>query len=201
MWVLSNHDTVRHRTRYGESEARARAAAVVLLTLRGTPVLYAGEEMGLDDAAGDDSERVDPGGRDGCRAPIPGTAPPDHGWDGDPPWLPWPPSPGTRNAAVLRGDEDSILHLYRRLLSARRASPALHSGSWRLLDAPARVLAYERRHQAEVRITVANFGDEAANAGTLAGAWVVDMATARSCEGKPWDGRLGATEAVVLRPA
>ena len=201
VWVLSNHDNPRHRTRFGGSEARARAAAVVLLTLRGTPVLYAGEELGLEDAPVDAAERVDPGGRDGCRGPIPWTAAPGHGWHGDRPWLPWPPSPATRNAAVLRGDGNSILHLYRRLLAARRASPALAAGSWRLLDAPESVLAYERRHHDDVRITLANFGDEPVDAGSLAGTWVVDLATALSVEGRPWDGRLGPTEAVVLRPA
>ena len=69
-WVLSNHDVVRHATRYG-TESRARAAAVLLLCVRGTPFLYAGEELGLGDAELTVTQRVDPGGRDGCRAPIP----------------------------------------------------------------------------------------------------------------------------------
>jgi len=200
VWVLSNHDTSRHRTRYGGSEARARTAAVVLLTLRGTPVVYAGEELGLQDAVVDETERVDPGGRDGCRAPIPWTAEPGHGWGDSRPWLPWPPSPATSNAGVLGGDESSILHLYRRLLTARRASPALHAGSWRLLDAPAAVLAYERRHHDEVRVTVANFGDAPVDAGSLGGEWVVDVGTERCREGERWDDHLGPTEALVLRP-
>ena len=72
-WVLSNHDIPRHRTRLGGSEARARAAAVILLTQRGTPFLYAGEELGLEDAIVPPDRVVDPGGRDGCRAPIPWT--------------------------------------------------------------------------------------------------------------------------------
>jgi alpha-glucosidase len=94
-WVLSNHDNPRHRTRYDRavdhpgdgvddrarrSEARARAAAVLLLTLRGTPFLYQGEELGLVDAVVPEDRRVDPGGRDGCRAPIPWSGDPDHGW-------------------------------------------------------------------------------------------------------------------------
>ena len=96
--MLSNHDNPRHRTRYG-SEARARAAAVLLLTLRGTPFLYAGEELGLEDAVVPPERVVDPGGRDGCRAPIPWTAAPGHGWPAEP-WLPWPPEP---DAAQRRG--------------------------------------------------------------------------------------------------
>src|SRR5205085_10734171 len=70
-WVLSNHDNSRHRSRLGGSEARARAAAVLLLTIRGTPFLYAGEELGLCDLEVAPSQQVDPGGRDQCRGPIP----------------------------------------------------------------------------------------------------------------------------------
>ena len=79
-WVLSNHDTRRHRTRLGGDERRAGAAAVLLLTLRGTPFLYQGEELGLEDADVPEERRIDPGGRDGCRAPIPWTPDPGHGW-------------------------------------------------------------------------------------------------------------------------
>ena len=82
-WVLSNHDRQRHRTRYG-TEARARAAAVLSLTTRGTPFLYAGEELGLEDGVVPPERVVDPDGRDGCRAPIPWTSDGDdetgHGW-------------------------------------------------------------------------------------------------------------------------
>src|SRR5204863_90326 len=83
----SNPDVPRHRTRFG-SEAAARAAAVLLLTLRGTPFLYQGEELGLEDAVVPPERAVDPGARDGCRAPIPWDASPAHGWPA-PPWLPW----------------------------------------------------------------------------------------------------------------
>ena len=115
-WVLSNHDNPRHRTRYDRSaaarrrgrarhserrsEARARAAAVLLLTLRGTPFLYQGEELGLLDAVIPADRQVDPGGRDGCRAPIPWDGGGDHGWPAvgdDGPWLPFPPDAGNRN--------------------------------------------------------------------------------------------------------
>ncbi|MDP9387234.1 MAG: alpha-amylase family glycosyl hydrolase, partial [Actinomycetota bacterium] len=120
-WVLSNHDTPRHRTRYGSDE-RAAVAAVLLLTLRGTPFLYAGEELGLEDAVVPPRRQVDPGGRDGCRAPIPWDAGPAHGWATPDPWLPWPPHADRRNAEILAADDASVLHLYRRLLAARRRS-------------------------------------------------------------------------------
>ena len=132
-WVLSNHDNPRHRTRYGGSEARARAAAVLLLTLRGTPFLYAGEELGPRGRRrarrarrrSRRSRRVpgaDPVGRHrrltagrprtrGCRGrPTPTRAMP----------TPWSPT------------TDSIAHLYRRLLTARRNSPALSAGDMTL---------------------------------------------------------------------
>ena len=198
VWVLSNHDTPRHRTRYGGGEDRARVAATVLLTLRGTPFLYAGEELGMVDAEVPEGRRVDPGGRDGCRAPIPWDGSPRHGWAGEP-WLPW--APDTGNAAALTADEGSILHLYRRLLAARRASPALHAGSWEALDAPAGVLAYERRAAVlsdageaggDVRQVWANFGAEPVE---LPSHWAVEVATSPHR-----DGILAGGEAVVLRP-
>ncbi|HLF40744.1 MAG TPA: alpha-amylase family glycosyl hydrolase, partial [Acidimicrobiia bacterium] len=102
VWVLSNHDEVRHRTRYGGSERRARVAALVLLTLRGTPFLYAGEELGLEDAVLRPDQRVDPGGRDGCRAPVPWSPEPGHGWPATP-WLPFPPESARRNVSALAG--------------------------------------------------------------------------------------------------
>ncbi|HEY4408323.1 MAG TPA: alpha-amylase family glycosyl hydrolase, partial [Acidimicrobiia bacterium] len=200
VWVLSNHDTPRHRSRYGGSEARARAAAVVLLTLRGTPFLYAGEELGLEDAVVPAGDEVDPAGRDGCRAPIPWCRGPGHGWPGRRPWLPWPPEPAARSVAALRDDPGSILHLYRRLLAARRASPALQTGDWRLLDSPDEVLAYERGGQ-DPRRVVACFGDgDQVDVGGDTG-WVIEVATSAEREGGPFDGRLTGPGAVLLRPA
>jgi alpha-glucosidase len=142
--TLSNLDVGRHRSRYGGSEARARAAAVALLTLRGTPFLYQGEELGLDNAEVPPEHRLDPGGRDGCRAPIPWERTPPYGWASAEPFLPWPPEPERRNIAAEWDDPTSVLHLYRRLLAARRASPALRRGRLRLLETPDGVLGYER---------------------------------------------------------
>ena len=204
-WVLSNHDNPRHRTRFGGSESRARAAAVLLLTLPGTPFLYAGEELGLEDAAVPPDARVDPGGRDGCRAPIPWTPEPGHGWTGQP-WLPFPPDPAHRNAESQRADTGSVLHLYRRLLRARRSSPALRTGSWAALPAPPDVLGYERIAGDDRRTVLVNFGETETETGAEAepgpaGAWVVEVASTGTREGRPWDGRLGPSEAVVLVPA
>jgi alpha-glucosidase len=198
-WVLSNHDQPRHRSRFGGSEARARAAAVALLTLRGTPFLYAGEEVGLLDADIPAESRVDPGGRDGSRAPIPWEAAKPHGWS-SPPWLPWPPDPDRINAESVSADPDSILALYRRLLAARRRSVALGSGSWRLLDSPVGTLLYERRSVDDVRLVALNFTDERLDVGPADG-WRVEVGSWRGREGHRWDGRLAPAEAVVLAPA
>jgi alpha-glucosidase len=196
-WVLSNHDNPRHATRYG-SEARARAAAVLLLGLRGTPFLYQGEELGLEDAMIPEGRRVDPGNRDGCRAPIPWDAKPRHGWPADP-WLPFPPDAERRNAESLRGDPGSILHLYRRLLRARHASPALSLGAQALLDAPDGVVAWRREAEGDVRCVAVNFtGDERLL--PLEAACCVEVASDGAGEGEPFTGRLAPEQAVVLRP-
>lgn len=200
-WVLSNHDNIRHRSRY-TSEARARAAVFLTVGLRGTPFLYAGEELGLEDAVIPDDRVVDPGGRDGCRAPIPWSPGDGHGW-GDDPWLPFPPGAADgRDAETLRADEGSILHLYKRLLDARRASPAMIAGDQVTLDAPDGVLAWER--------VDATAGDRRVVAVCFAGSpvaldgydgWVVEVSSTGAGEGATFTGTLDPDSAVVLKPA
>ena len=190
-WVFSNHDQPRMRTRLGGSEAARPRRRALLLTLRGTPFLYAGEELGLEDADVPPERVVDPGGRDGCRAPIPWTAAPDHGWPADP-WLPWPPEPGARSVEAQRADPDSVLHLARAVLALRRDSPALHRGTLELLDdAPDGVLAYER---APVTTAVACGSASPARPAALPEGWVVELATADTGDGLPPDA------AAALRP-
>ncbi|HET9772413.1 MAG TPA: alpha-amylase family glycosyl hydrolase [Acidimicrobiia bacterium] len=197
VWVLSNHDRARHRSRYGGSEARARVAAVVLLTLRGTPFLYAGEELGLEDAVLTADQRVDPGGRDGSRAPVPWTPERPHGWPARP-WLPFPPEPEGRNAVTQAADPASVLGLYRRLLAARRASPALQGGDWIRGEAEPPLLVYERRTADDRRVVAANFGATRRHL-DLPGAWTVDVAGDHRRDGSSWDGALEGETAVVLR--
>nr|MDQ2754373.1 alpha-amylase family glycosyl hydrolase [Actinomycetota bacterium] len=207
-WVLSNHDNRRHRSRYGapagDPEGRARAAAVLLLTLRGTPFLYAGEELGLEDALVPLDREVDPGGRDGCRAPIPWDGNPGHGWAGGPhAWLPWPPQADDgRTAEDLRQDATSILHLYRHLLHARQASPALTHGTMTWLNAPEGVLAYKRAHDDDERVVVINFGSAPLMVQLPDGVWRTEVTSLRAgrgvatCSGQM---DLAGEEACVLR--
>jgi alpha-glucosidase len=198
-WTLSNHDNSRHRSRYGGSEARARAAAVLLLTLRGTSVLYAGEELGLEDAVVPPERIVDPGGRDPCRAPLPWDPGPTHGWQVADPWLPWPPDPDVRNVESLRADAGSILHLYRRLIAARQNSPAFRTGRVELLASPPGVLVYVREADGDRRAVVVNFTSNPLDV-ALDGSWRCELASDGQGEGEPFDGRMGGDQAVVLRP-
>jgi alpha-glucosidase len=172
---------------------------VLLLTLRGTPFMYAGEELGLEDAVVPDDRVVDPGGRDGCRAPIPWTGEPDHGWGTTDVWLPWPPDADERNAEALLADEGSILHLYRRILAARRASVALQVGSMALLDdLPDGVLAWRRTADGgDERVVAVNFTDAPIDLDGL-DTLVVEVASDGQGEGKPFSGRLTADQAVIL---
>jgi alpha-glucosidase len=200
-WVLSNHDQPRHRSRYEDSEERARAAALLLLTLRGTPCLFEGEELGLLDADVPPTARVDPGGRDGSRAPIPWDATPMHGWPA-PPWLPWPPEPERSNAESEAADMSSILALYRRLLVIRRGSPALRNGSWRLLDSPSGTLVYERAWADDVRRIAVNFTEGRVERAATANGWRVELTSrGEHASTRAWDGTVEPSEAVILSPS
>ena len=199
-FVLSNHDQPRHRTRYG-SEARARAAAVMALTVRGTPFLYAGEELGLEDAVVPPERVVDPDGRDGCRAPIPWTADGDdevgHGWPARP-WLPFPANASTHSAAAQVGDPGSMHSLYRELLALRRDREVLRRGSIEFGAADGEVIRFDRVLD-DTRLTVlVNFGDDAVS-------WPDDLATAAVVLSTNPDrtragGELAPDEATVLQP-
>jgi alpha-glucosidase len=198
-WVLSNHDNERHRTRYDGSLRRTRAAAVMLLTLRGTPFLFQGEELGLANAEITAETQVDPGGRDGARAPLPWLAEPPHGWTGKPPWLPFPPDASALSVQQSTGDPDSTLELYRRLVAERRRSPALSTGDWEELPSPPEVLAYERRAGEDARVVAINFADHPQKL-DLEGDWEIVVASDRDGEGDRFTGGLGTEQALLLAP-
>ena len=149
-WVLSNHDHPRVATRVGE--AQARVAAMLLLTLRGTPTIYYGDELGLADVPIPPERRQDPlertigpgAGRDPCRTPMPWDASPYAGFSTVEPWLPLNADYESRNVAAQRDDPRSMLRLYRELLLLRRAEPALAIGDYQPLGVTTDVLAYER---------------------------------------------------------
>jgi len=194
-WCLNNHDHSRVASRYdadARGHLRARVAAVLLLTLRGTAFLYQGEELGLRDADVPPHAMVDVDGRDPERAPLPWEPGPGAGFTTGEPWLPLPPDSERLNVAAQVRDPGSMLSLYRALIALRRRSPALLDGRQTLVDAGPGVLAY-RRETAEQRLLVAlNFTpDEVALAGA-AGRVVLSTAAASR------RGVLGPDEGVIV---
>ncbi len=166
-WVLGNHDKKRIAARVGA--AQARVAAVLLLTLRGTPTLYYGDEIGLGDvpippeAVRDPWERNEPGlglGRDPARTPMQWDGSEGAGFTTGAPWLPLSPDHAVCNVAALGGDPHSILTLYRRLIALRASSEALSVGSLRLLPGTDALLAYERRHGDQRMLVALNLSHE-----------------------------------------
>ncbi|MCP5057756.1 MAG: DUF3459 domain-containing protein [bacterium] len=199
-WALSNHDQPRHRTRYGGSEHRARAAAFLLLALPGTPFLYAGEELGLEDAEVPIDARVDPGGRDGCRAPIPWSAEPPYGWKQHDNWLPWPPDRGERNPEVQQASDTSILQLYRSLLAARRNHASLRSGSFEWMPSSKGILFWKRELAGDFCYLAINFSDQPQRL-QYEGALRVELSSQRTNEGfGESPGMLAPDEALLLIP-
>jgi len=149
-WVLGNHDNPRVASRISASQARI--AAMLLLTLRGTPTLYYGDEIGMTDVnippeqVRDPAELRQPGigqGRDPERTPMQWDSSGKAGFTLGEPWLPIV-SAATANVASQDGEPWSILALYRRLLSLRRSEPALVAGSIWNVSAQGRVLTFER---------------------------------------------------------
>ena len=150
-WVLGNHDQSRLASRLGA--AQARVAAMLLLTVRGTPTLYYGDEIGMTNVAVppelafDPRERRAPGkglGRDPYRAPMAWDTTENGGFGEGRPWLPLISDWRERNVAVERGDPDSMLTLYRDLLVLRRREPALSVGTQLTLDLAPPLFGFER---------------------------------------------------------
>jgi alpha-glucosidase len=166
-YVLGNHDFGRLATRFG-GQAQARVAAMMLLTLRGTPTLYYGDELGMANGVLPPEKVQDPQGvnlgvertRDVCRTPMQWDASPNAGFcpAGVEPWLPVSSDYEMRNVAAQSTDPTSVLTLYRRLLALRRASPALCGGSYRSLDGvPDDCFVYLREAGGERKLIALNF--------------------------------------------
>jgi alpha-glucosidase len=162
-WVLGNHDRSRIATRVGQDQARV--AALLLLTLRGTPTLYYGDEIGMPDVPVPLDRVRDPWGknvpgfglgRDPERTPMQWTRAAGAGFTTGTPWLPLAEDYLARNVEVERADPQSILSLTRAVLALRRREPALSIGSIVSLDAGPGILAFRREHQARAFTVVLN---------------------------------------------
>ena len=167
-WVLGSHDAPRIAARVGE--AQARVAAMLLLTLRGTPTLYQGDEIGIGEVPiprdrvrdPQDLRQPDLGiGRDRSRTPIPWDDSAYAGFSTVDPWLPLNDDWRVRNVAAQDRDSNSLLSLYRYLLSLRRRHAALARGDLVLMDSAEDVLAFQRQHDDERLLIALNLGDQA----------------------------------------
>lgn len=178
VYVFSNHDRLRGFTRWGGSVAKARLMAAFQMTVRGLPVMYYGDEWGVESGELPLKNAKDPLAnyrkvpkwvtkklrkrgvtlnRDDSRQPAPWTA--SGGFSAsDSAWLPYPPNAQTANAETQNADSSSILWTYRKLLALRKAYPALNAGELRLLKTkrPKKILCYTRSHENQTVLVVLN---------------------------------------------
>ena len=210
-WVLGNHDRRRIASRIGP--AQARVAAMLLLTLRGTPTLYYGDEIGMTqvqispEQVRDPFEKNLPGiglGRDGCRTPMQWDSAPHAGFSTVAPWLPLDANFARDNVAMELGEEGSMLNLYRALIELRKARPELVVGTYRLVSVTGDVLAFEREFRKQKLLVVLNLGEKAVMLTDIIGLrGRVSISTYMDRCGEDVDGTLlvRANEGVIVNPA
>jgi len=222
-YVLENHDRSRTIDRVGGDEGKARLLATMLLTLRGVPTIYQGQEIATSNTYLPLAGALDPMGRtflpwmpewvsrriaerinrDEVRTPMQWDASRNAGFStAERTWLPVNPEYPRRNVAAQREDPDSTWRLFQTLIGLRRALPELHDGTLRLLDAGRDVVAYERAHVADdgtiARVVVVlNFG---AAPLTWAQAGEVLVASGPGVASTATTTTVPASTGVVLRP-
>ncbi|ADV68457.1 alpha-amylase family glycosyl hydrolase [Deinococcus maricopensis] len=166
-WVLGNHDQHRFRSRVGD--AQYRVAQTLLLTLRGTPTVYYGDEIGMRDVPVPLEQQRDPQGlqqpdvpgasRDPERTPMQWDDQPNAGFSSAQPWLPVAEDAPIVNVAAQAQAEGSDLQYFRALTRLRAQRPALHAGTYRPVDTPFEdVFAYLREHEGDRVLVLLNFG-------------------------------------------
>jgi len=189
---FSNHDVPRTASRFGGPDAPpqiARLMLALLLALRGTTLIYQGEELGLPEASLTREQLRDPvgdlywpivSGRDGSRTPMPWRPDaPNLGFSSGTPWLPSAAEHAGLTVAAQESDPGSTLAFARALIAQRKASPALTAGNLALWDAPDPLLAFERREGAEAVLCAFNLGGgpTVLTDARLAGGAVMDVRT------------------------
>ncbi|MDJ0925813.1 MAG: alpha-amylase family glycosyl hydrolase [Acidimicrobiia bacterium] len=202
-YVLGNHDDTRLASRIGRHQART--AAMLLLTLRGTPTIYYGDELAMLEVEIAPEDQLDPwgrntpgAGRDGCRTPMQWDASANAGFApaGATPWLPLNEDWRESNVANQLDDPASILNLYRALLAYRKESAPLLLGSYDRLDSPSGSFLYRRSHENATVLVALNFTAEPLTAELPTEGTVVlttepgEIAAARPCmvELRPYEG-------------
>lgn len=215
LYFFSNHDQVRHYIRYGNGKNNdeiTKLMATLLLTLRGAPILYYGEEIGMENNDPKKVEDVkDPigklgwpqfKGRDGERTPMQWSGGKNAGFSQVPTWLPVAENYTTHNVEAEEKDPDSILNFYKSLIKLRRQNDALKSGDLTILnnDDP-NVLSFVRKSGNEAVLVALNMSDKAQafspdlkSAGVIGARTVVLLSSAKKLEG------LKALDKIVLPP-
>lgn len=192
-WVLNNHDVSRSASRYGrgEEDARLKVAATLLLTQRGTPFIYYGEEIGMRDIPLKHEQIQDPAGkrfwpfykgRDACRSPMQWDAAAYAGFSPVEPWLPVHPDYPWRNVAAQKCDPNSLFYFYRSLIQLRKKYSALREGMFLPLSyEPHTLIAYLRQTSDQTMLVALNFSrrsNRLALGGDLLGAsWKILLTT------------------------
>jgi alpha-glucosidase len=204
-WVLGNHDQKRVATRVGD--AQARVAAMLLLTLRGTPTIYYGDELGMHDVDIPPERRVDPAwhdgsgyGRDPGRTPMQWSAGEGAGFTTGRPWLPIAADAATRNVEAEQADPASMLTLHRRLIELRRREPALAIGAYEPLVATGHVLAFRRAAGGRAFAVALNLGPQPVSVPDSAAHGRIVLATNAQREGQSVAGvvELAGDEGVIV---
>ena len=180
-WAYSNHDVERHFSRWGLSDASAKAYATLLMCLRGSACLYQGEELGLSEADIAFEDLKDPygievwpefKGRDGCRTPMVWTRDNGNGgFSSSTPWLPVPANHLSRAVDQAEQHPGGLLAHYRRALALRHAHPALIRGAQSGMTAEAAVLSFRRSIPGEEIFVGINLADTPAELHCPAGNW------------------------------
>ena len=208
-WVLGNHDRPRIASRVGREQARI--AAMLLLSLRGTPTVYYGDEIGMvqvpitPERVRDPLEKNIPGlglGRDGARTPMQWDPSPHGGFSAVEPWLPLAEDFRSENVENERREATSIYNLHRRLIATRREQPALALGSYRPIAAQGDLLLYEREHGGDRILVALNLGSDPASVSfpqPLQGRVLVSCFADRDGEAVTGDIELRPDEGLVIK--
>ena len=192
--VMSNHDLPRAASRYGrgEDDTQAFLAMTLLLTLRGTPFMYYGEEIGMRNIHLRRNEILDPPGkkywpiykgRDGCRSPMQWDASAFAGFSSQKPWLPVHPDYMKRNVNSQKADPDSLFNFTKKLLALRREFPALCRGDFVPLETPPGMLAYLRRSGDQSVLVAMNFSNRETGFPPPPGRWRVLLSNSKGSAG------------------
>lgn len=191
-WVITNHDIPRSYNRYGDgvhNDDIGKLMAALYLTLRGTPIMYYGEELGMENNDPKRREDVkDPEGRtgwpkekgrDGERTPMQWSDAVNAGFSAHDPWLPVPDSYKTHNVATESKDPNSVLEFYRKVLALRHENSALLEGNYTAVNEDdANVLAYVRAYKGKSVLVALNLSSSAQKASfNLAGSPSALLAT------------------------